>query len=302
VYRFLVTPKWVGFAALMITMSAVMVGLGDWQLHRYEERHAINLRISEAKAAAPVPMDTVMGSGRPIPSDDEWVRVTVSGTYAPGKTIIARDRTISNGVGFEIVTPLVLADGSAVLIDRGWIPVGSNGSTQPPIIPPVATGTVTITGRVHLPESEPDTPIRLGGNLAVRRIAPATIAANLGYPALLPDYILLDQQKPTATGGFTKIPADTQPSWMNAGYTVQWWCFALLALFGFGWAARREATDRRDGVVRTSAGRQTRSRDRLADDLDRVPPTDASLDESHPADIVGAGAATAGRASSDTGS
>ena len=54
---------------------------------------------------------------------------------------------------------------------------------------------------------------------------------------------------------------------MNAGYTVQWWCFAMLALAGFGWAARREATDQRDGVVRAHDGRQTRSRDRLADDV-----------------------------------
>jgi cytochrome oxidase assembly protein ShyY1 len=131
----------------------------------------------------------------------------------------------------------------------------------------VPSGIVTVTGRVHLPESEADTPTHLGSSLAVRRIAPAAVAAELGYPNLYPDYVLLDSQSPKAAGHFVRIPADTQPSWMNAGYTVQWWCFAVLALAGFGWAARREATDRRDGVVRAHDGRQTRSRDRLGDDV-----------------------------------
>jgi hypothetical protein len=55
---------------------------------------------------------------------------------------------------------------------------------------------------------------------------------------------------------------------MNAGYTVQWWAFAGLALAGFGWAARKEARDRRDGVVRATPDRpaKNRSKDRLADD------------------------------------
>jgi cytochrome oxidase assembly protein ShyY1 len=269
VYRFLATPKWIGFAALMITMSAVQVGLGDWQLHRYHERHGINVRIADAKLAAPVPLTSVLTLGHGLPSSQEWVRVTATGTYAPDKTIIARERTVNDTIGFEIVTPLVLADGSAVLVDRGFI-AGDNASDLLPKVPATPTGSVTVSGRVHLTESEPDTPIDLDGHLAVRRISPATVASDLGYPELYSDYVLMDEQSPAATG-FTKIPADTQPAWMNAGYTVQWWCFAALALFGFVWAARKEARDRRDGVIRATVDRpgKSRSRDRIADEDER---------------------------------
>jgi cytochrome oxidase assembly protein ShyY1 len=273
VYRFLATPKWLGFAALMISMSAVMGGLGNWQLHRYHERHGINVRISQAKTIAPVPMTHVMTVGHPLPSDQEWVRVTATGTYAPQDTIVARERTVNSEIGFEIVTPLVLADGSAVLVDRGFLAGDTSGSNVLPQLPPVPSGIVTVSGRVHLAESEPDKPIRLSGRLAVRRIAPSAVAKDLGFASLYHDYILLDQQTPKATGGFAKIPADTQPSWMNAGYTVQWWAFAGLALFGFGWAARREAHDRRDGIVRTPSGRRDvkdKSRDRVPADRDPV--------------------------------
>jgi cytochrome oxidase assembly protein ShyY1 len=269
VYRFLATPKWIGFAVLMITMSAVMVGLGDWQLHRYHERHGINLRIAAAKTTAPVPLTSALSLDHPLPSSQEWVRVTVSGTYASDETVIARERTVNDTIGFEIVTPLVLADGSAVLVDRGFL-AGDDASNVLPKVPPVPTGIISLTGRVHLPESEPDVPIHLDGHLAVRRISPSTVAGDLGFPALYQDYVLLDQQIPAAHG-FTAIPADTQPAWMNAGYTVQWWAFAALALFGFGWAARKEARERRDGTDRESVARatverpaKTKSRDRLA--------------------------------------
>jgi cytochrome oxidase assembly protein ShyY1 len=266
VYRFLATPKWIGFAALMIFMAVVMAGLGDWQLHRYHLRHGINVRIAAAAAAKPVPLESVMRVGRSLPSDQEWVRVTATGTYAPDKTIIARERTVNDTIGFEIVTPLVLSDGSAVLVDRGFLP-GDRASTVLPNIPAAPTGVVSVTGRVHLAESEPDTPIQIDGHIAVRRIAPTSVASELGYPALYTDYVLLDRQTPTAHG-FTPIPSDHQPSWMNAGYTVQWWGFAALTLAGYVWAARKEARDRRDGVVRVARDRpaKTRSRDRLGDD------------------------------------
>ena len=59
-YRFLVTPKWLAFAALMVLLAAVMVALGFWQLHRYHERGAVNARIDAAAFGAPVPVGQVL--------------------------------------------------------------------------------------------------------------------------------------------------------------------------------------------------------------------------------------------------
>jgi hypothetical protein len=95
------------------------------------------------------------------------------------------------------------------------------------------------------------------------------IAPTIGLTSAYTDYVLLDKQNPPAAAGFTRIPADRQNSWMNAGYTVQWWLFSALALVLFGWAARREAHDRRDGIDRRSRGDRPRdrlSKDRLAGD------------------------------------
>lgn len=282
VYRFLATPKWVGFAALMVALSAIMVGLGFWQLDRYHLHHGVNVRIDRANATAPVPIDTVIARTRPATAAQAWARVSVTGTYDPARTVIARDRSVNSTVGFEILVPLDLADGSTIMVDRGWIPPGTgNGLTAPPFAA-VPAGPVTVTGRIHLPESKGEKPIEINGQTTVRRIDPRMIAPTIGLTSAYTDYLLLDKQNPPAAAGFTRIPADRQNSWLNAGYTVQWWVFSALALVLFAWAARREAHDRRDGIDRHSRGDRPRdriSKDRLAGDPGAITSRDRLGDE-----------------------
>jgi cytochrome oxidase assembly protein ShyY1 len=237
VYRFLLTRQWLGFAALMVLLSAAMVGLGFWQLHRYHERSAVNARVAAASRAEPVALDRVLRVGQAPTEAQAWTRVVVAGRYDPAHEIIVRGRTVDGSVGFEVLTPLVREDGSAVLVDRGWVAPAPGGAIARPVVPPAPTGPVTVTGRVHLPES--GATAARGNPLEVRRISPAKLTAAVPHP-LYGGYVLLDEQQPPASG-FTAIPSEHQNSWQNAGYVVQWWGFAVLTLGAFVWAARREA-------------------------------------------------------------
>src|SRR5690349_14231255 len=105
-----------------------MVMLGNWQLSRYHERSAINARIDASESSRPMPLTstlpiptTVGQAGARPAADTAWSRVTVTGRYDSTHEIQARGRTVEGQVGFEIVTPLVLADGTAILVDRGWV-------------------------------------------------------------------------------------------------------------------------------------------------------------------------------------
>ncbi len=239
-YRFLITPKWLAFAALMLALAAIMVGLGFWQLHRYHERSSANARIDAAVAAAPVPVGQVLTVRQPPPAA-AWTRVQVTGEYDPAHEIVARERTVNNQVGFEIVDPLRLPGGTAVLVDRGWLAASvTRGAVALPAVPPAPTGRVTVTGLVHLPESRADVPTESDGRLTVRRISPARIAPDLPYP-VLGGYLTVDTQQPSTDPAFVAIPIDHQDSGMNAGYVAQWWAFALIALGGFAWVAHRGA-------------------------------------------------------------
>jgi len=237
VYRFLLTTRWLGFAALMLALAAAMVGLGFWQLSRYHERSSVNARIDAALRAEPVPVGQVLPVGVAPTAGAAWTRVRATGRFDAAHQVLARDRSSDSGVGFEVLTPLVLADGSAVLVDRGWLPAGSGGAGSVPAVPAAPDGQQTVIGRVHLPESRPDQPLTSGGQVQVRRIAPLRLAGALPYP-VAGGYVLLDEPRDLTFG---TIPADHENAALNAGYVVQWWAFALLTLIGFGWAARREA-------------------------------------------------------------
>ncbi|GAB3986720.1 SURF1 family protein [Plantactinospora veratri] len=230
--------------------------LGNWQLSRYQERAATNERIDETATLAPVPVDQVLPRpggaagtvGRPPPAGAAWTRVTVTGRYDSANVILVRSRTVESRVGFEVLTPLRLADGSAVLVDRGWIPPLPGGSALArPEIPALPSGEVTVVGRVRLSESKPDAVTRRDGRIETRRIAVPTLARELPYP-VYSAYLLLDEQTPAADPAFSAIPIRHENDWQNGGYVVQWWLFAALTLVGFGWAARREARgDTTDG-------------------------------------------------------
>jgi cytochrome oxidase assembly protein ShyY1 len=252
VYRFLLSPRWLGLGLLMVVAAAVMVGLGLWQLDRYEYRSEINARIDAAGSRPAVPLGSVLAAPAdglgpapangvgPAPSPEAaWALVVVTGHYDPAHEVLARSRSRDGRVGFEVVTPLVLADGSAILVDRGWLPPTSTGSTTPPVVPPAPAGTVTVTGRVHAPESRADAAVPFGGKLSVRRIAPAQLAAAVGRP-LYGAYLTLESQSPPADPAFAPIAPTYENAAMNAGYVVQWWLLAALTLTGYGYLAVRE--------------------------------------------------------------
>jgi cytochrome oxidase assembly protein ShyY1 len=242
VYRFLATPRWLGLAALSIVLAVVMVGLGDWQLHRYHERAAINARIDAGNSGPSRPITSVLpapggAGGRvgPAPSAAaEWTRVQLTGRYDHSHEFLARGRTVDGSVGFEVLTPLLLTDGTAVLVDRGWLPPPPGGALVQPEVPAAPTGGVSVVGPLRKPESGADKPVQH----SVRRISPATL--NLPYP-VYGGYVMLDEQTPKADSRLTPVPSDHENAWQNAGYVVQWWAFAALTLFGYGYLARREA-------------------------------------------------------------
>jgi cytochrome oxidase assembly protein ShyY1 len=242
VYRFLLTARWLGLSALMLTLAATMVGLGRWQLSRYHERSAINHRIDASAGGQAAPLASVLPpDGKAPPASAAWTRVTATGRYDTANQVLVRGRTVNDQVGFEIVTPLVLADGSAVLVDRGWVPPSADaGAVAMPDVPAAPAGPVTVAGRLHLSESRPSPVDRREGWIETRRVSVPRIAGELPYP-VYGAYVLLDRQQPAADKLPVPVPVEHENAWMNAGYVVQWWMFAALTLAGLVWLARREA-------------------------------------------------------------
>ncbi|MEU8007358.1 SURF1 family protein [Catellatospora sp. NPDC049111] len=240
----LLTRRWLTVFAVALLASFVMVLLGRWQWSRYELRSAINDRIDASTVVTPVPVGDVLapatGKGAaPGPGEGAaWTRVTTTGRYDTTQEILVRNRTVDGTVGYEILTPLLLADGSALLVDRGWVPPHPDGITVAPQFPAAPDGTVTVVGRVHLTESGASGVDQRNGHWETRRVSVPAIAEKLPYP-VLGAYVLADADTPGAQG-LTAIEVGHENDWLNLGYAVQWWIFAAGALVGVAYLARKD--------------------------------------------------------------
>ena len=114
--------RWIAAALAVLVLAGVCVQLGRWQLHRLDERKARNDVTRANLAAPPAPLDQIVGPQGVVGDQHAWRTVVVTGTLrrvqADRHALPQRRAT---GPGFEIVTPLMLADGKAVLVDRGFL-------------------------------------------------------------------------------------------------------------------------------------------------------------------------------------
>ena len=267
-YRFIVSLRWAGYAAAALATTAVMVLLGDWQWQRYEERTARNARIAAGDNATPTPLGDVLARpgvggdvGPPPAADQEWAAVAVTGRYDATQEVLVRGRTVNGRVGFEILTPLVLADETAVLVNRGFLPAPPGDASARPVVPPAPSGQVDISGRVRFSESGPRPLQRRDGRIEVRRISLDQLARELPYP-LFNAYLVLTVQKPPADPALAAVPIRTDNAWQSGAYAVQWWVFALMVAGWFAWSVRREA--HRDGSRHGGASAATTGTERIA--------------------------------------
>ena len=245
-YRFLRQPKWLAFTALVLVLVVVMLNLALWQLRRLDERRDRNDRVAAALAATPVPI----GDG----DLSEWTSVTATGTFDADQQVLIRNRSYQGQPGYHVVTPLQQADGSALLVNRGWIPLeGDDGELD---VPPPPTGEVTVTGHVRPSQRKgrffsPTDPAE--GRLdQLYRVDIPRIAQQAPYP-LLPVYVELTSLDPpadaadeadSASSAVTlpvPIPPPDQDDGPHLAYAGQWVLFAACAVGGWVIVVRRRA-------------------------------------------------------------
>ena len=111
-----------GFVALMagaLAALVVLIGLGNWQVRRLAWKEALIETIESRRAADPAPPAEVLAEFE-REGDVDYVPTRVSGTFEPGEALVySTDQGI---VGWQVVSPLRLADGRALMVNRGFVP------------------------------------------------------------------------------------------------------------------------------------------------------------------------------------
>lgn len=246
-FRFLLSRRWAGFTVFVLILAYGTWWLGQWQFDRLEDRKASNQIVRTNEHAEPTPVSDVLVEGTEVAEKDEWRRVTATGTYAVDDTIIWRYRTPDDAKGVDIVVPLVLADGSAVLVDRGWIQTESQDEFDD--LPEPPTGEVTITGWVRADGTGDSTDVaQVDGYHATRALSSTQVATVLDEP-LLTGWLHLDTESPEPTTELRKADLPELDNGPHFFYGLQWWFFGVLAVAGFFYLMYDERRTQRDESV-----------------------------------------------------
>lgn len=197
-----------------VTGTAILIGLGVWQVQRLAWKEAVLAEINGRIAAAPQALPT-----RPDAETDRYMPVEVTGEFLPGEihVLVSVKRV---GPGYRIVAPFLTETGRRILIDRGFVPT-------PDKTAPRALGAATVAGNLQWPrESDSFTPEPdLASNTWFARDVPAMASALDAEPLLV---VAASQTDP----GVTPLPVDTAgiPN-DHLEYAITWFSLALI------WAA-----------------------------------------------------------------
>lgn len=228
--RTLLTPRWIAGHVLAIAAVVAFVSFGFWQLDRHDQKRQIAADVEAAAGLPRVVLDAVEGALA-------YRVVWAEGEYDPAAEVLAL-RSRSGTSGYGVVTPLVMEDGTAVLVLRGWVPLDYDEVPVAEAAPP--EGTVRVTGQMW-PAGEGGVPAERPE--IVKQIDPAVVDAFTPYPILEGHYLLAFEQTPPITGGVMVYPDRPEVSLgPHLGYAGQWFLFAAVVVVGYPILLRRRAT------------------------------------------------------------
>ena len=216
-----------------LAMALVTARLGLWQLSRAAEKTSLQQSIEQQAQRPPLVGAAALPGDAAQAAALHQRRIEVQGRWSPAHTVYLDNRQMFGRPGFFVVTPLLLEDGRALLVQRGWIARDANDRTRVDA-PALPEGVVSVSGRIAPP------PARLFEFVGEER---GRIWQNLELDAfaretglrLLPVSVL---QTPPAT------PADNlQREWptpasgvaKHHGYAFQWFGLSALIAFLYVW-------------------------------------------------------------------
>jgi len=230
-WRTLLAP---GIAALVAL--AVLIGLGTWQVQRMAWKEGL---IAQIEARARGEAGTIMPeeSWSAWQADnDQFRRVSVTGRFlheheAPVHGLAPAERG-APAQGFYLFTPLRLASGAIVMVNRGFVPTELRDPARRPNSQPA--GEVTVNGLVRAPEERTwFTPDDVPGQNRWFTRDPASIASARNLDRVAPFYIEADATPNSGgwpRGGQNRLNLPNN----HLQYALTWYGIALTLIGVFG--------------------------------------------------------------------
>ena len=220
----------VALACAMLTAR-----FGVWQLSRAHIKLANAALVAERSALPPLPGGALARDA--MAAEQQWQRhIVLAGEWIPERTVFLMNRTMDERSGFYVMTPLRLADGSAVVVQRGWV---ARDDADPLKVPPIPTpaGPVRLHGHVApWPSHWIDIGHGAGGPVR-QNLEQAAFGAESGLN-LRPATVVEDATADNAGDGLRRDwPSGNGGVGVttNYGYAVQWFAMSVAFLGLYVW-------------------------------------------------------------------
>ena len=237
--RFLLTRRWLLFGLAVVVMSLGAWRLGEWQFDRLHDREQRNEWTRTNLEAEPAPVGDVMSLEDDVDPDQEWLRVRATGEYDAAGTVVVRYQTRDGESGVDLVTPLVTAEGDALLVNRGWVATSNTGSSDTELPEPPA-GEVDVVGYVRADATGRGIEVQDG---STRAISSREIGETLDVPVYR-GFVEAESESPAPAVAVERVELPDLGEGPHFFYGLQWWFFGALAVFGFAYLVRDEMRGR----------------------------------------------------------
>lgn len=219
------TPNWL-MIILATLFIALFVRLGFWQLERADEKAQMLSVQQTLMQRDPIFWDA--GSKAPL----QYQKIKIKGTYLPDLLLLDNQHH-DHQFGYDVLSPLLLADGRIILIDRGWVP-GDNSRRSLPKLETLEK-LVEIQGTVYFPNKNqwllgPESEKKENKITIIEGLDPK-IAEQILQKKAYPFIIRLDKQE--AHGFVRDWAIVSMPPQRHLAYALQWFAMAAAILVIF---------------------------------------------------------------------
>jgi surfeit locus 1 family protein len=111
----------------LFLLIALFTNLGLWQEKRAAEKADTE---QKHQAATSVPFEMALAGS------DRFAFIDVRGHYDPSRHILLDNQLWNGRAGVHVFTPFYTLDGTAILVNRGWLPLAADRQTMPDIPTP----------------------------------------------------------------------------------------------------------------------------------------------------------------------
>jgi surfeit locus 1 family protein len=124
----------------LLLLASLFASLGTWQTRRAGEKLEIE---QQHQAAAIVSLETALAK------DQRFAQIDAAGHYDPLRHILLDNQIWQGRAGVHVFTPFYTLDGTAILVNRGWLPIAADRQSLPEI--PTTQTEVVLRGMLNIP-------------------------------------------------------------------------------------------------------------------------------------------------------